>query len=41
MVETSLFAVWLGGYPLPEDISKLRPILFGGSTMLAAFFGKL
>jgi hypothetical protein len=39
-LETSLFAIWLGNRPLPDDIKDFRPILYGSSPKLVSFFGK-
>jgi len=40
MLETSLFALWLGNWDLPEDINDFSPARHHGSKRLLAFFGK-
>jgi hypothetical protein len=40
MLESSLFALWLGHWELPEDIKDFSPARHHGSKRLLAFFGK-
>lgn len=40
MLETHLFALWLGHWELPENIKDFSPLRYGGSKRLLAFFGK-
>ena len=40
ILKTSLFAVILGGYPLPEDINDFRPMQHTRSPLLVPYFEK-
>jgi len=40
ILKTSLFAVILGGYPLPEDINDFRPMRHTHSRLLVPYFEK-
>jgi len=40
ILETSLFALWLGNWELPVDIKDFSPIRYHGSKRLLSFFGK-